>query len=114
MKKNFPGNILKAVVISSASLAAGTMTVYAQEMTPAQEAAPNHTQDSTAIHDGDVTPLSYKDSGFYLSADVGVNFASQLQGEAFGISDGVNVSLEPGVAGYLSMGYDCKLSKHFS
>lgn len=90
MKKYLPG-ITQALVLGSASLIFGAITVQADDLTTAS------TND--------------KDKGFYVGGDVGVNFADKL------VSDFLiqgSVSLNPGVRGDIFAGYAFPLSDHLT
>ncbi len=106
MKKYFSGFPLKTVVIGSASLILGSTAVYAQEMTgstQAQEATPT-----------DMTPIYVSEQGWYIGADVGVNWASKLVDTLDLFGSASQVELNPGVSGFLSTGYSFRLNKHLS
>lgn len=110
MKKYFSGTAFKAAVIGSAGLVLGTTAVRAQEMTGATPVQP---QEATPT---DMTPIYVSEHGFYIGANVGVNWASDLVDtfNLFGTEGTTQVSLNPGVSGYLSMGYSFRLTKHLS
>ena len=90
MKKHLSGIIPIALMLGSAALVLGTMTVHADDLTTAN--------------------ADIKDHGFYVSGDVGVSLASDLTSD---LDDGEFTSLNAGVRADLTVGYAFKLSDHF-
>jgi opacity protein-like surface antigen len=90
MKKYLSGITQTTLVIGSASLVFGAAMVHADDLMTAQS--------------------DYKDHGFYLGGDVGVNIASDLVDSW---DTGEFTTLNTGVRADLTVGYAFKLSDHF-
>ncbi|HTR40772.1 MAG TPA: outer membrane beta-barrel protein [Pseudomonadales bacterium] len=90
MKKYLPGITQAALVLGSAGLVFGATVVHADDFTTAQS--------------------DYKDHGFYVGGDVGVNIPSKLIND-WDTSQSTTLNAGPRVD--LTVGYAFKLSDHF-
>jgi opacity protein-like surface antigen len=90
MKNYLSGITQTALVLGSAGLVFGATTSHADDLTTAQS--------------------NYKDHGFYLGGDVGVNIASDLVSS---FDSGQFTTLNTGVRADLTVGYAFKLGDHF-